>query len=187
MPRYFDLTDNMRIKGRWHLRTPLDEHGEEVAPWQFKKGKHLDIRGAIRFPVRPTGKALEFTLASFAIPVVHVRVVALFERLRIQEVQFIPVQVDDTSEPHFILNTLRIIRCIDDARCEEVKRWTPEDGQPEKVGEYRNVVGMRIDTAQADGTQVFRPWGWRVALLVSEEVKQALEREGITGTQFDEV
>ena len=187
MPRYFDMTDNMRLKGRWHLRMPRDEHGGEVDPWQFFDGTPLDIQGTIRFPVKPTGKALEFTLASFAIPVVHARVVALFERLGIQEVQFIPVQVDGTSEPHFILNTLRIIRCIDDARCVEAKHWTPEDGQPEKVGEYRNVVGMRIDPAQADGTHVFRPWGWRVAIIVSEEVKQALEREGITGTQFVEV
>jgi hypothetical protein len=52
-------------------------------------------------------------------------------------VQFLPAQVDGHPEPYFILNPLRVIRCIDDARCEEVQRFTPEDGQPEKVGQYR--------------------------------------------------
>ena len=88
--------------------------------------------------------------------------------------------------PYFILNTLRVIRCIDEARCVEVRYFTPEDGQPEKVGQYRVVSGMRIDPAKVEGARIFRPWGWTVALVVSEDLKQALEREGVTGTKFTE-
>jgi hypothetical protein len=102
-------------------------------------------------------------------------------------VQFLPVEVENHPGPYFILNTLRTIRCIDDARCEEVQYWRPEDGEPEKVGQYQSVVGLRIDPTKVEGAHIFRPWGWRVALLVSEDVKEALEREGITGTRFTEV
>jgi len=186
--KYYELFDDMYIPGRWHLRTPVDEQGEWIDVWQFDEGRVLDIQGSIRFPVKPAGVALEFTLSSFAIPVVHRRVVSLFERLKIQnEVQFIPVQVDGQEEPWFILNTLRIIRCVDDARCEEVLYWRPEDNRPDKVGKYRNVVGMKIDPAKVGDADIFRPWGWVVVLIVSERVKLAMEAEGITGTKFIEV
>jgi hypothetical protein len=130
---------------------------------------------------------LDFTQDAFATPVVHERVVRILERLGLHEVQFLPVEVENHPGPYFILNALRIIRCIDDARCEEVEYWRPEDGQPERVGEYQSVAGLRIDPTKVEGARIFRPWGWTLALLVSEDVKEALEREGITGTRFTEV
>jgi hypothetical protein len=188
MPAYFDLTDNMRIRHRWHLRAPVDAAGQVLSnPWQFRKGQWVEPRGVIRFPVKPDGVTLEFSLASSAIPVVHERVVHLFERLGIKEVQFIPVQVEGHAGPYFILNTLRTLRCIDDARCREVQYWKPEDGRPDKEGMYRAVSGMRIDPAKAGDARIFRPWGWTVALVVSEDLKQAMEAEGISGTKFEEV
>ena len=186
--RFYDLTDDMRQPGRWHLRHPVDEHGRKIDPWQFDEGQWLEPQGLVRFPVRPAGQEFDFTLAAFSIPVVHGRVVQLFERLGLQpEVQFLPVQVEGHAGPHFILNALRIIRCIDDARCREVRYFQPEDGQPEKVGKYRVVSGMRIDPTRVGEARIFRPWGWTMVLLVSEDVKEAMEREGLTGMRFTEV
>ncbi|HEX5748055.1 MAG TPA: DUF1629 domain-containing protein [Archangium sp.] len=187
MSRFYDLTDDMSRPGRWHLRHPVDEHGQKIDPWQFTESRRLDAHGLIRFPVKPDGTELEFTQSSFSIPVVHRRVVQLFERLGIQDVQFLPVEVQSHAGPWFILNSLRVIRCIDEARCREVRHFKPEDGQPEKVGQYRGVSGLRIDPARAEGAHLFRPWGWTVALIISEDLKQALEREGVTGTRFTEV
>lgn len=186
--KYFDLTDDMRLRGRWHLRSPINVLGHEVDPWQFRKGQYLEISDKVVFPVDPAGIALDFTLASFLIPVVHERVVTLFKHLGVDEdVQFIPSHIQGQARGYFILNALQIIRCIDDARCEEVDYWLPEDERPDKVGQYRNVVGMKIDPEKVGGVNIFRPWGWRVALVVSERVKLAMEREGITGPKFTEV
>ncbi|HZH74559.1 MAG TPA: DUF1629 domain-containing protein [Archangium sp.] len=137
--------------------------------------------------MRPDGVELDFSLAGVSIPVVSSRFVQVVERLGLQEAQFLPVQVDDHPGPWFILNTLRTLRCIDDARCEEVQYWRPEDGQLEKVGQYRSIMGLRIDPKKVEGVRIFRPWGWSIALLVSEDVKEALEREGLTGLRFTEV
>lgn len=46
---------------------------------------------------------------------------------------------------------------------------------------------MRIDTAKVEGARIFRTWGWTVALLVSEDLKDALERAGTTGVKFTDV
>ncbi|WP_409014753.1 imm11 family protein [Archangium sp.] len=165
----------------------MDEHGQKINPWQFDAGRWLEPQGVIRFPVRPDGVALDFSWAAFNIPVVSSRFVQLFERMGLQETQFLPVQVENHPGPWSILNTLSTIRCIDDARCEEVQYWRPEDGQPEKVGQYQSVAGLRIDPTKVEGARIFRPWGWSIALLVSEDVKDALEREGLTGPRFTEV
>lgn len=184
--RYYKIYDDKYIPGRWHLRMPLGRENELFDTWRFHEGRVLNIEGPIRLSVKPAGIPLDFSHA-LGIPVVNRRVVSLFERLGIGEVQFIPVEVEGQSEPWFILNALQIIRCIDDARCEEVLYWRPEDGEPERVGEYRNVVGMKIDPARVGGTHIFRPWGWLVVLIISECVKRAMESEGITGTDFVEV
>jgi hypothetical protein len=196
---YYEIYDNVYIPGRWHLRMPLFKDGEAKGAreddderelfdtWRFKEGRVLEIEGPIRLAMKPAGLALEFSHA-MGIPIVHRRVVSLFERLGLQkEVQFIPVEVEGQTEPWFILNALQIIRCIDDARCEEVLYWQPEDNRPDKEGQYRNVAGLKVDPEKIGGAHIFRPWGWRVVLLVSEHVKQAMEAEGITGIKFIEV
>lgn len=185
---YFDLYDDMRSPARWLLVDPIDESGQEINPWQFGKGRPLDLKGTLRFAQYHPGSALDFSLAGMGIPVVHGRVVSLFEHVGLQhQVQFIPAQVEGQSEPYFVLNVLRVIRCIDEARSEEVHHWKPEDGNPDKVGQYRVVSGMRIDPSQVGDAEIFRPWGWRVALIVSERLKQAMEEEKISGTRFVEV
>ncbi|HEX8703861.1 MAG TPA: DUF1629 domain-containing protein [Myxococcaceae bacterium] len=112
---------------------------------------------------------------------------SILTRLAPDNVQLFPVKVASESEPYFLVNVACTVRCIDDEASEEVRYWKPEDGQPEKVGKYRAVSGMRIDPAKVRDAKVFRPWGWTVALIVSEDIKDALERAGVTGVKFTEV
>ena len=188
MPGYFELTDNMSIRHRWHLRMPVDESGQTINnPWLYRRGEWIEPQRDLRFPVRPDGTALDFTLAASLIPVIHERVVDIFQHQRVPDVQFIPVQVEGHQGPYFILNTLRTIRCIDDARSTEVEYWKPEDNRPDKLGQYRSIIGMRIDPTKVGDAQIFRPWGWNVALIVSEDLMDAMEAVGITGTKFEPV
>jgi len=194
--KYYEIYDNKYIPGRWHLRMPLFADGEDTREveereyfdtYRFLQGRVLEFEKPIRLSVKPAGVTLDFS-HTMGVPVVHRRVVSLFERLGLQkEVQFIPVEVQGQTEPWFILNALRLIRCIDDARCEEVLYWLPEDNRPDKEGQYRNVAGLKVDPEKIGDAHVFRPWGWKVVLIVSEHVKSALEAEGITGTKFIEV
>ncbi|WNG41801.1 hypothetical protein F0U61_04665 [Archangium violaceum] len=188
--KYCELYDDKYIPGRWHVRMPRDdEEGREELfdVWRFNEGRVLNIEKPIRLSVKPTGIPIEFSHA-LGIPIVHRRVVALFERLGLQkEVQFIPVEVEGQTEPWFILNALQVIRCIDDARCEEVLYWLPEDNRPDKLGGYRNVRGLKVDPEKIGEAHIFRPWGWKVVLIVSEHLKRAMEDEGITGIKFLDV
>jgi hypothetical protein len=186
--RYFDLKDDMRIRGRWLLGTPIDVQGREVDdPWMFYRGQRLSDLGPLKLPVTVPGRALDFSLAAFAAPVVHARVAAVFSELAPEEVQTLPVEIEGQSDQFFILVATKLIRCIDEMATEEFEKWTPEDGRPEKVGKYRDIWGMRIDASQVGDAKVFRAWGWPIVLIVREEIREALERIGATGTAFEEV
>ncbi|HYO68384.1 MAG TPA: DUF1629 domain-containing protein [Archangium sp.] len=191
---YFRLTQNVYTPDGtdgWVFQGPFDEHGAKLAPWRYTDGKHLDVTGITESPTfriaQPAGSPLDFNISGLGIPVVPERVVRIFERLGTQEVQFLPAKIASRPEPWFILNVTRVVRCIDDARCSEVMYWKAEDGQPKKVGTYRAVYDMRINPTKVEGARIFRTWGWLVAIVISQEIKEALEQEHVTGTKFIEV
>lgn len=186
--RYFRLLDDMNAPGRWELGTPTDLQGREVDnPWAFIKGTSLPRPGRLKVPIDHPGKSLDFSHAGFSTPLIHVRVAHVFAELAPEEVQLFPVEVAGQPEQFCLLVATQLIRCIDDAACKEVEYWTPEDGRPEKVGQYRDVYEMRIDASKVGNAKVFRTWGWSIALIVREDIKDALERIGATGTYFQEV
>ncbi|WP_375744335.1 hypothetical protein NR800_05875 [Corallococcus interemptor] len=186
--RFFRLLDDVTLLGRWELGIPLDAGGREVEdPWMFREGRPVSPQQEMLVPVEHPGTPLDFSLAGFSTPVVSARVAAVFSERAAQDIQLVPVDVQGHEGPYVILVATRLIRCIDDEASEEVIRWTAQDGRPERVGQYRDVDGMRIDPAQVGEAQVFRTWGWSIALIVSEDIKLALERIRATGMQFTEV
>ena len=188
MTRYFRLTDDMTRPGRWELGTPINEHGQEFGSLLFMAGKPVHVEGQLQLPVVHPGQALDFSFADAGgFPVVSQRVASVLSEMAPGDVQLFPVRVDSRSEPYLLVNVARTVKCIDDEASEEVQYWKPEDGEPERIGDYRVVAGMRIDPTQVGGAKVFRPLGWKVVLVVSEDIKEALERTGATGTEFREV
>jgi hypothetical protein len=182
--QYFDLFDDLYIPGRWHLERPLDERGQEIQTWLFEQGKPVHVEGRIRIPINIPGKALDFSLlTSGPVPVVHARVAAVLAEMAPGDVQLIPVEVEGQAEPYFLLNITRVVKCIDDEASGQVRYVTPEHELPEQLGQYRFVLDMRIDPSKVGDAQVFRTWGW-LAMVVSEDIKAALDRMGVTGTKF---
>ncbi|NVJ20692.1 MULTISPECIES: imm11 family protein [Myxococcus] len=185
--RFFDLAENVQA-GSWYLGDPEDERGQEVEdPWSFRAGRPVQIKGPLKIPIDEPGKALDFSTAGVGVtPVVHVRVAEIFKELAPDDVQFIPVSIKGHPDQYLILVATKLIRCIDDA-ASRVQRWEPEDGLPEKVGQYYAVDDMRIDLGKVGDAKVFRTEGWDIALIVSEDIKKALERAKATGVKFSPV
>lgn len=186
--RYHELFFDSRIRDQWVLAEPVDQHGEELDPWCFFRGYPVELPETPRISLAAPGRALDFSFTTLSIPIVHGRLVPLFERLGLQQqIQFLPVELLGQTEPYFIVNVLRVIRCIDDARSERVEYWRPEDGAPDRLGDYRLVRDLRIDPNQVGDADIFRPKGWSSVLLVSQRLKQALEEHQVGGIRFTEV
>jgi hypothetical protein len=184
--RFFKLADDVNVPHRWHLDTPTDSQGLKVDDAQFTIGGPVPIQKRLSVPVEIAGKPLDFTEANVGVPVVHVRVASLFAELAPGDVQLISVDVEGQPDQYLILVATRLIRCIDE-QASRIQLWTHEDGLPDMVGKYFSVRDLRIDRATVGRAQVFRPEGWTVALIVSGEIKDALERMGATGVRFQEV
>ncbi|OJH40334.1 imm11 family protein [Cystobacter ferrugineus] len=187
--RFFDLSIDVDVRERWYLTTPITAEGQQVDDvWAFTSGERIAPPGRLRVPVSRPGRPLDFTSAGVGLtPIISSRVASVFREMAPNDVQLFPVDVDGQAEPYFLLVVARTVRCINDAACEEVRLWKPEDGRPEKVGRYRVVSGLRIDKSRVGDASVFRLWGWHPALIVDGEIKEALERAGISGGRFDEV
>lgn len=185
--RFFDLAENVQ-DGSWYLGDPLDERGNEVEdPWVFRAGHPVRVDGPLTLPVDSPGKRLDFSTAGVGVtPVVHVRVAEIFKELASNDVQLIPVHIQGHPDQYLILVATKLIRCIDE-KASKVQFWKPEDGLPEKVGQYYAVDDLRIDTSKVGDAKVFRTEGWDIALVVSEDIKQALERVNATGVKFTQV
>ncbi|MFY1827631.1 imm11 family protein [Myxococcus fulvus] len=187
-PRYFRLSEDVQ-SGNWYLGDPSDETGLEVEDiWAFAMGQPIPPPGHLTFPIREPGRRLDFCTAGVgSTPIVHVRVANLFAELAPDDVQLFPVDVEGAPEQYVMLVATKLIRCIDDQSTEEVLYWKSEDDRPDKLGQYRSVFGMRIDSTKVGDAKVFRTWGWSIALIVSEDLKVALERAKVTGAAFEEV
>ena len=185
--RFFDLFDDMSVPRRWVLGELMDAQGRELDdPWQFRAGCAVRVDERLKVSVEVPGRALDFSFAGMGTPIVHVRAASVFAELAPEDVQLIPVDVEGHPEQYLILVATKLIRCIDE-KASQVQLWRPEDGLPEKVGKYYSVDGMRVDKSKIGNAKVLRTEGWDIALIVSEDIKDALERIGATGTRFTEV
>jgi hypothetical protein len=184
--RFFRLADDVYVPHRWHLDTPISSRGSKVFDWDFKRGTPVHVEGRLKIPIEIAGMPLDFTEAGIRIPVVHVKVASMLAKRAAGDVQLIPADIEGSPEQYFVLVATRLIRCIDE-QASRILFWTPEDGEPDRVGQYRDVRDMRIDKAKVGNAKVFRPEGGEVALIVAGEIKDAMEAMGATGTRFQEV
>jgi hypothetical protein len=186
--RYFELYEDMSSPERWVLDDTLDAEGEPVGARLYLNDAPIPFDSRLRVPILHPGSPLDFSFAdSGDFPVVTENVASTLAELAPGDVQLYPVEVDSRPEPYFLVNVARLVKCIDEAASEEVRYWKPEDNRPDKLGQYRAVYGMRIDPSKVGDAKVFRPWGYPRVLLVSEDVKEALERTGAMGLKFKEV
>ncbi|NVJ26280.1 MULTISPECIES: imm11 family protein [Myxococcus] len=185
--RFFRMAEDVQA-GNWYLGDAEDSRGQEVEdPWMFRGGRTVRVEGPLSIPIDEQGKALDFSLAGVGLaPIVHVKVATLVSELAPDDVQTVPVSIKGHPDQYLILVATRLIHCIDE-QASKVQFWEPGDGMPQKVGQYFAVNDLRIDVTKVGDAKVFRTAGWDLALIVSEEIKQALERIKTTGVKFTPV
>ncbi|MFP2905463.1 imm11 family protein [Pyxidicoccus sp. 3LFB2] len=152
----------------------------------FADGRVLPDPGPIKARVRSQGIRRTFMFAGVErVPVVSEAVANAFRTLAPGDVQTFPVAVEGESEQFFIVNAIKVIDCIDEASCEDLHPYDEDDPEPERKGAYRWIYGLQIDPAKTEGARVFRLKRFKTALIVSEEIKTALERVGNLGVSFE--
>jgi hypothetical protein len=178
--RYYRLTDDLTIPGRWVL-------GEVVGCDSFDLTAGISVDAeAPRLEREQAGRALDFTMTTLDVPVATTALAEAISRLAGPNIQRIPALV--AGQPGYeILNSVVVMDALDERRSEYLK-WGPNDGQADRVGDYRMVSRLRVDGARVPASaHFFRLRGWEIALIVSERAKLEMERAGCLGAQFEDV
>lgn len=183
MTNYFRIDADRNARDRWFLGSPINARGEECDPRVFVEGKVQLIGGGLTLPLRRNGRPVDFNLGDFDMPVLGADIIDKLTNLVDLRVQRIPVGIAESMSRFDILNVLDVVECIDDVKS-VYTRWHENDGRPEKTGQYRMIVDLRIDPERARGHHLFRPKEWDVALIVSDRMKNALEELEVTGLEY---
>ncbi|WP_375759621.1 imm11 family protein [Corallococcus exercitus] len=173
---------------QWLLESPTRDSGESFdEPWMFTVGRVLPDPGPIDSQISYPGERRSFVLAGVEeTPIGSEAVANVFREFALGDVQLFPVSIAGESERYFVVNAIKLMDCIDEERCLEVQHYPP-GSFPEFAGEYRWIYGLRIDPSKTEGAQVFRLKKFKTAFIVSEDIKNALERVGNLGLSFDRV
>jgi len=185
-PAHYRLWDDMPVPNRWVLGN-LREEGTLLAPGQLIAGKPVNITMPLSMGVLESGQPLDYSIDPRGTPVVTRRAAELLAPICGQQLQLIEVSVEGHPGPFFVANATRTAHCLDESRSRGASRWTAEDGQPERIGDYHAMDKLIIDPGRTGGLDLFRVAHYTVALIVSERLKNAMEEAGLLGPSFEPV
>ncbi|WP_129580174.1 MULTISPECIES: imm11 family protein [Sorangium] len=177
------MLDDVTVPNRWHLGSATLADGTEP---RLRAGIRFEASETPSIPVTHGDCVLDFTITSFAVPVANRRLVDAVTAVAGADVQRIPVNI--AGQPGMVvLNALRTLRCVDELNSEFVK-WTKQDHRADLAGQYRQITKLVLDEAKIPcDAHIFRIEGSLVELIVSEAVKDAMERVGCLGAKFIEL
>jgi hypothetical protein len=159
----------------------------EIDPREFTEGRRYGGPIPVMVRLEIDGTRPQFTFASHNMPIVSHPLAKLIGNICSEDVQRLPITVGPSITGYEILNVVATADCLDEALSEFVEKWTLEHGRRDKVGQYRAVGRLKIDSARTDNRGVFRIRGWEGALIVSHKVRMALERIANLGVVFNPV
>lgn len=159
----------------------------EIDAREFSEGRRYEGLTPVTVPLDVDGPRPEFTFGSGNMPVVSQALADVIESICPADVQRFPITVLPSTTGYEILNVTAVADCLDETLSEFVQKWTPEDGQPGKVGQFRAVGVLRIDPRHTSNHHIFRIRGWEAALIVSHRLKEAMEGIENLGVVFEPV
>ncbi len=166
MKKYYELDEDLYIKGRWHLRGPAEDQQRDER--DFRNGSLVNPRGPLHASIHTAGKALDFTQTTSVVPVLSARFANAIRPLVSGNAQLFPVQITGYSGFE-VLNPIHAVCCVDEARS-NILRFTESDGRPDKIGHYLMIRKLLVDPNRIpDSLHVFRIKDWEIALIVSQD------------------
>jgi hypothetical protein len=178
--KLFLLRDLMNETPRWvvgELRSSPD--GERV---HLTIGRPCPLQ-RVHAQIIHAGPPLSYSHNCFGAPIVTSQIADVFTRFNADDAQIIACCLDGFPD-YWAVNVLRSVKCVDEDRAVFAK-WTIDSHRPDLCGQYHYINRLVIDSSKVpEDAHFFRIWGWEVALIVSETMKQAMEAAGCHGAVF---
>jgi Immunity protein family (Imm11) len=139
------------------------------------------------FRISHEGPRSDVNITCFGTFVVSKSVANVVDAVADSEVQLIPVTIGGDTDEWFILNILSVVECIDYQRS-QIPSYYPDDFEDaSRAGKPRGILRLVIDPERVGDHQIFRVKDWRVAVVVSEKIRAALDQSWAIGLRFEPV
>ena len=184
--QYYRILGDVEHSDGWFLKGPLIDSGSRLEADDLTSGRYVNADVPLHYSLRAPGKPLDLTFADFDVPIVKSDLAETFLRFSPMGVQLLPVNIEvngTTINGYSVLNILECVSCLDEAHSRFV-RWTESDGRADKIGQYRMITEIAIDSKRAAGHPVFRIAGWEVAVVIDQAIKEELQRLDISGVEL---
>ncbi len=182
--RFFQITESSD-EHAWSITVPPSQFTDQKTVWSFSEGRHLAITEAIQIEVG-SGLHTDFVLTGFSIPIVSDSFREVVEEVCPDEVQFYPTKGCNLGRM-WVMNVLSSVECIDYEQSEI--RLCTNNGRAfrKRYGKPEMITRLCIVSSSVQGHKMFRVQDWRTAIVVNNEVKDAIRNSGIKGVGFIEV
>jgi hypothetical protein len=181
--KYYRLLDN--LNDRWFLKAPDFKDGQSI--WDFVTfGRISKLPYVPEVKIRNKGRRVNITFADFELLIVDSLAKSIFPDI---DVQFHPVSIEDNNikQDYSIMTLVRGLDCLN----EEVSVFDiyeeNDEIRPDLAGKYKTIYKMKLDPEKVGGCDIFRLLKYEVAIIVSENLKNRLVQEKISGVKFKEV
>lgn len=180
--KYFELNDDIYFPSRWYL-------GEVsgINNWGFLSGNVECSSSDVVLNLVESGEALDFTFTeTYRVPIVSQKLKGILQE--VNGVEFMELnRFVGSHEIFYALIITNFKDCVDESRSQYEKY---EDGnliRPDKVGEYRSFFEMRLDATKIGNVQIFRLENYKTSIIVSEDLKEIIEKNNLCGVSFKDV
>ena len=184
---FFEMYDDVYREGRWQLSKVCSPSGL-IDGWKFTIGEKYESSEPMSV-TSEGGASMDFNMTGFNVPIISSVGASIIQQYVQDDVQLIPVEIDGSNsrgDKWFIVNVLKKVKCVNEERSLFTK-WTDDDGRPDKTGKFRMVVKLAINNSGLDNIHLFRIEDWKVALIISSELREELDNAGVDGIVYTPV
>lgn len=183
---YFQIYPDMNRTDLTYLDQPIDRNSNKAIEfWRFTSSKIYEENLDLYIQVKKKGVETDVNLTYCDIPVLRSEMAERLLNIGVKA-QLISLQIQGSNHAWCILNLLEKYDCLDKRRTEQWDIWKAEDGLPSKVGEYRSVVGLKIDPSLIETpSKAFRV-SKLGTMIVDKTVKEEIESWPDPGVMWEQ-
>jgi hypothetical protein len=182
--KYYELHPDFFDDAHWTLGPPIEAGtGSAGRVWRFIECQPVVEVGELVVPIAGKGQRVEINMTAFGAWIITPEVGQLIDTfVPAADLQRIRCTAEDGT-PTEILNPLVSVDCFDPARSEGVIYFSKKD-RPECEGKVKWARRWLLDPARAAGNHLFRVKDDELRLIVSEDLKLAIQVRGFGGAVF---
>lgn len=190
--QYYRLFFDPDLIGAWFLADVINEHQKILLSSHFTTAVFFDQtpHGKLKVTQSVEGIPVDFRMTYLAIPIVSAALAQVIESVAPDAIQRIPVSIVKENEDvivaengYEILNILVKVECVDLVST-HVLRYSELDEPPEKRGQIKALIHLKILPEKAQPHHIFLLEEWIVVAVISEVLKTKIEEQGFTGVLF---